>query len=403
MFHFHSPPNRASRTWPALLLCLFAALLLSACGDDQPDATAQAQAESTPPPSSRAVSVLVTEVRPVTLRDVLTLPGATEPQHDVTVSAERGGRVEWVGPTEGDSVRQGEIIAKIDMDKAEADLAKARSAYELAVKQAKRRKQLRAKNLLSQEELDQANTDLESATSDLTQAQVYYDQGLVASPISGRVNDLAVDPGEYLNTGQAVAELVNISRIRIYVNVPELDVRYLHVGQRVKVTVDAYPNEVWDGEVDFVAYKADESTKTFRTRVVVDNDDSRIRPGMLARVRLERRVVKDAVSAPLFAIVDKGGERILFVEENGVARSRAIEIGFIDGDRAQILHGLKLGEQLIVSGQDAVEEGVSVEAQPVGDALPGADLSEVDPNGADPESRILSTPEQHAATAGGSE
>jgi len=384
-------PVRHGAVLPLLLAC---ALLLSACGGDSAP-----EAESSPDkaaaPQIRVVPVLVAEVRPVTLRDVLTLPGTTEALHDVTVGAERGGRVEWVGPTEGDMVRQGEVLAKIDMKKAEADLAKARSSYELAVKQAQRRKELRAKNLLSQEELDQANTELEAATSDLTQAQVYYDQGLVKSPIAGRVNDLAVDPGEYVNTGQAVAELVNVSHIRINVNVPELDVRYLNVGQPVKITVDAYPGETWDGEVDFVAYKADEGTKTFRTRVVVDNADGRIRPGMLARVRLERRVVHDAISAPLFAILDKGGERVLFVEEDGVARSRTIEIGVIDGGRVQILEGLSLGENLIVGGQDAVEEGVPVEARPADQSmLPPEDGPQAVAgiNSPDPESRIMSTP-----------
>lgn len=352
------------------------------------------------PTAAKIMPVLVAEVQPVTLRDILALPGSTEALRDVTMAAERAGRVEAIGPVEGDMVEEGEIVARIDMVKAEADLLKARSAYELAKKQTSRRKELRGKNLLSQEELDQSNTGLESATSDLTQAQVNYDQGLIKSPIRGRINDLAVDPGEYVNVGQTVAEIVDVSRIRININVPELDVRYLSVGQRVEVSVDAYPSESWPGEVDFVAYKADEGTKTFPTRVVVDNADGRIRPGMLARVRLVRQVVENAVAAPLFAIVDKGGERILFVEENGVARARNIEIGIIAGDRVQILKGLKIGEKLIVSGQTGVEEGVPVEPHPAEEAmlpLTGSSSAAGDQPAPDPESRVLSTPDDKPA------
>ncbi|WP_022660362.1 efflux RND transporter periplasmic adaptor subunit [Paucidesulfovibrio longus] len=377
-------------------LLLLAALLLTRGGD-------QAAPEAAAPAATKALPVLVAEVRPATLHDTLTLPGSTEALRDVTMAAERAGRVEWIGPVEGDKVTEGEVVAKIDMDKAEADLLKARSAYALAKKQAERRKELRGKNLLSQEELDQANTELESATSDLTQAQVNYDQGLIKSPIPGRINDLAVDPGEYVDVGQTVAEIVDVSSIRVNVNVPELDVRYLHVGQTVNVSVDAYPKESWTGQVDFVAYKADEATKTFRTRVVVNNSDGRIRPGMLARVRLERQVVENAVSAPLYAIVDKGGERMLFVEENGVARARNIVFGIIAGDRVQILKGLSLGEKLIVSGQNTVEEGVPVEAHPAEESLaplPGLDGgqdAQPAPDAAkqvrpDPESRVLSSP-----------
>lgn len=386
-----------------LLVGLFVLL-----GGEKPADTTDA-----PKAAAKAASVLVSEVVPATLHDYLTLPGATEALRDVTVAAERGGRVEAIGPVEGDVVEQGEVIAKIDMDKAEADLSKAQSAYNLAQKQASRRKELRGKNLLSQEELDQANTDLESATSDLTQAQVNYDQGLVRSPIRGRINDLAVDPGEYVNVGDTVAEIVDVTRIRINVNVPELDVRYLSKGQTVDVSVDAYPGQVWTGEVDFVAYKADESTKTFRTRVVVDNTDGRIRPGMLARVRLTRQVVENAVSVPLFAIMDKGGERIIFVEENGFARARTIEFGVIDGGRVQILKGLAIGEKLIVSGQATIEEGVPVEAHPADeDMLPAnaknPNLPEIlSPETAapmaqtlpDPESRVLSTPDNQPTEA----
>ncbi|MGE4290759.1 MAG: efflux RND transporter periplasmic adaptor subunit [Desulfovibrio sp.] len=393
-----TPRSRKLLLGAGAVVLLGLAVLLLGRGGDAPAPEAAA------PAGAKALPVYVAEVQPVTLHDILTLPGSTEALRDVTLAAERAGRVEAIGPVEGDMVEEGEVVARIDMEKAEADLLKARSAFELAQKQTSRRKELRGKNLLSQEELDQSNTDLESATSDLTQAQVNYNQGLIKSPIHGRINDLAVDPGEYVNVGDTVAEIVDVSHIRINVNVPELDVRYLHVGQRVGVSVDAYPGETWTGEVDFVAYKADEGTKTFQTRVVVDNADGRIRPGMLARVRLERQVVENAVSAPLFAIVDKGGERFLFVEENGIARARTIEFGIIAGDRVQITKGLAVGEKLIVSGQNTVEEGVPVEAHPAdqsmlsrsgqtGDASSpnGTDAAETQ-SAPDPESSVLSTP-----------
>ena len=337
-------------------------LVLAACGSGEEGP--QPKAETTP--ATRAIPVLVATVQPTPMTDVLTLPGQTEALHDVLVAAERAGRVEWVGPSEGDFVTAGQVLAKIDLAQAEADLSKARSAFELARKQTERRSALLQQKVVSKEELDKAETELSSARSDLTQAQVAFDQGRVLSPINGRINDLLVDPGEYVNTGSPVAELVDVSKIRINLNAPELDVRYLSVGQEVDVRVDAYPDETWKGVVDFVAFKADESTKTFRTRVVVDNPEGRIRPGMLARVQLKRQQLDNAVAAPLFAIVDKGGERIIFVEEDGVARARTIEIGVIDGEKAQILKGLSLGEKLIVAGFNEVEEGVAVEPSTVG-------------------------------------
>ena len=84
---------------------------------------------------------------------------------------------------------------------------------------------------------------------------------------------------------------------------------------------------------------------------------------MIGRVVFQRRVITDAVAIPLFAIVDKGGERIVFIEKDGVAQSRTISIGVIEGDRIQITSGLDFGDHLIVKGHTEVEDGMKVIAQ----------------------------------------
>jgi len=115
--------------------------------------------------------------------------------------------------------------------------------------------------------------------------------------------------------------------------------------------------------VDFVAFKADPATKTFLVRTVIDNPFADIRPGMIARAAFVRRVIADALLAPLFALVDKGGERLVFVEKDGVAQSRTVSIGVIEGDRVQITSGLNPGDHLIVKGHTEVEDGMKVSVQ----------------------------------------
>ncbi len=320
------------------------------------------QSETTPSTvKKKSIRVETWTAVPMLLKDILTLPGTTEALHDVTVAAERSGRVEWIGTTEGELVQQDDLLIRIDLENALADLNKARSAYNLAKIQAERRDELFAQKVLSEEEMDKANTELEAARSSLSQAQKAYNQGKVTSPVTGMINEIFVDPGEWVNTGQAVAEIINSSAIKININVPEMDVRYLHKNQNVQVTVDAYPEENWQGVVDFVAFKADENTKTFKVQVLVENNDLRIRPGMLARVTLERQNIQDAITVPLYAIINKGGERSLFVAKNGQAHSKSIQIGIITGDRVQVVSGLKRGEKVIVSGHTEVAEGVAID------------------------------------------
>ena len=165
----------------------------------------------------------------------------------------------------------------------------------------------------------------------------------------------------FVAEGAPVADVVDASTVRVNFSVPEADVRYLAKDQEVEVRVDAYPGAGWAGRIDFVAWKADPATRSFQVRAVVDNRDGRIRPGMIARAAFLRRQVENALSVPLFTVQDKGGERIVFVEENGVARARTVRLGIIEGRPGTgSLKGLSAGERLIVAGHTEVEDGTKV-------------------------------------------
>jgi membrane fusion protein (multidrug efflux system) len=304
--------------------------------------------------------VNVVKIQPTPVRDTLVLPGVAEAFHDVSLASDREGRVEWIGPREGQRVKQGDLLAKIDVAALQAALDRYKAAHKLAEVVAERRRSLHKGLIVSQEEMEKAETERMLALHNMREARVNFEQGFVRSPIDGVVNRRDVDPGEFVRRGQAVLELVAVDRMRINVDVPEMDVRYLKVWQNARVSVDANPGEHWDGLVDFVAFKADPATKTFKARVVVDNADGRIRPGMIAHVSFLRRLVPNALVAPLFAVLDKGGERILFVEKDGVAQERTATIGVIDNDKVQIVSGLKPGDNLIVTGQHNVEDGMRV-------------------------------------------
>lgn len=339
-----------------ITLSSFAVLLaLAGCGSEK------SEAKTTE--GKRVIKVNTVTVTPVPLEDILTLPGETEPDEDVSVSSDSSGTVKWLGVEEGDRVKKGEIIARVDVASSGARLAQAKASRELAAEQLRRRRELLEKGVLAQEEFDQMAAKLEESDASLRERQVSVDYGVIRAPVSGIVNDRHVDQGERLGVGSPVVDIVDPSVIRITINVPEMDIPYIKKDQKVTVTVDAIPNRTWEGTVEFVSFKADPTSKTFETRVLTQNPDGAIRAGMLARVSLERRSIANAITAPLYAIINQGGERLLYVAENGVARARTIEIGVIEDDRAQVTKGLKAGDKLIVTGQTMVEDGTKVDAQ----------------------------------------
>lgn len=338
-----------------LAVLLWAGLAATGCNDNEGLATTENNSNQAP-----VIPVSIIDVKPAPMRDVILLPGTTEAWQDVQVSADTAGRIEWVGPREGERVNKGDLLVKIDVSALKAALDHAEAQFKLAEDLYQRRRRLFERKIIAKEELDQSETQRTLAATDYEQIKVKYEHGFPRSPISGVINYLYVDAGEFIDTGKPLADIVNIDRIKINVQVPELDIRFVRKGQTTPVKIDAFPEKELTGAVDFVAFKADPATKTFLVRTVIDNPAGDIRPGMIARVVFVRRLIPDALVAPLFALVDKGGERLVFVEKDGVAHARTVSIGVIEDDRVQITSGLSPGDHLIVKGQTEVEDGMKV-------------------------------------------
>jgi len=230
------------------LFAISAAFLILICvtGCDSSESIAQSENGLD---QTRAVKVSVVEVKPVPIRDILVLPGQTEAWQDILVPADTGGRVEWIGTREGDTAKKGQLLARIDVASIEAALNRAEAAFKLADDLYQRRRKLFDRKIINQEELDRSLTERTLAHANLRQARVEHERGFLKSPISGIINHLFVDEGEFVERGKPVADMVNVDKIKINVNVPELDVRYLKPKQKTTVKIDAFPDRSLSGIV----------------------------------------------------------------------------------------------------------------------------------------------------------
>ncbi|XPV75346.1 MAG: efflux RND transporter periplasmic adaptor subunit [Desulfovibrio sp.] len=337
----------------ALLICSL--FVVAGCSEGETEAKAAVP--------EKFVAIETLTVGPTHLKDILTLPGATAPDKDVLISSESAGTVIWLGVKEGDTVEKGDLLARLDASSSGARFDQAKAAKQLAVEQLRRRKQLLKKGVLAREEYDKIQAEMARTEASLKEMQVNLEYGIIRAPVSGIVNARYIDRGEYLNAGDKVVEIVDPTIIRTNINVPEMDIPYICKGQEVLVTVDARPDEKWKGVVDFVSFKASSTSNTFPVRILTDNTDGRIRAGMLARITLLRRDIPEAVTTPLYAVINQGGERIVYVNENGIAKARTIEIGIVEGDKVQVTKGLNIGDELIISGHTLVEDGMKVIAK----------------------------------------
>lgn len=328
--------------------------LTAACGGDKTDN--QAENTSIRPTDIKAETAMLQNID-----DIYTVPGVVEAWDDITVPSETAGPITWIGPEEGSFINKGDPILKINTDNLLANLNSAKVSLEDDKKE-----YLRQKNLFAQKAVSQKQYDIAKKTYDLAQvtyklALDEFNKSTVKSPVTGILDDIIPDIGEYVSPGAEIARIVDMSKLKIYVNIPEKDVRFLKHGQ----IVDIYPAEIGKekairkGTINYISVAADQATLTHKVRIDIDADEE-IRPGRIVRADIVRNTYMDVIVADLYTIIDKDGEKVVFINENGTARERKIIMGEMIGRKAVIISGLQPGDDVVVSNHQFLVDGVPV-------------------------------------------
>jgi len=306
------------------------------------------------------VKVKVCRVIPQKLTDILRIPGTVEAYEDIDLGARMGGAVEWIGPEEGDSVKKGEKILQLDVDEIKARLESVRTAYDLARQKYDRTKDLFEKKVVSRDAFDDAEASLKTARSTLEEAEVILENGALYSPVDGVLDRRYVDPGEHIDTGRTIMKIVHIDRVRIVFDIPEKDILYFKRGQEVKITASNGAKRSFIGTVEYVAMTADPMTRTYPLKVVVENPEHVLRPGMIVRADLIRREVENGIAVPFYTLIEREDGKGVFIVEDGKAREVLIEYGMFQGGMVEITKGLNPNDLLVVVGQRELVNGEDV-------------------------------------------
>ena len=344
-----------------LNLCLLP--LVAGCGSDPQSETNGATQQAT---GEKATSVNVEIVTAQDLKERFSLPASLHAWEDLTLAAEIAGPVDWVGPHEGETLTAGQKILTIDSVSQKANLERDRVDAKVKQKAMERLASLVAENLVSRQEYENSVTAYEASKQQLELAQIALQKSIVSAPLGGVLDARLVERGEYVKAGDPVAVVVQVDRLKALVNVPEKDVRYFHVGEAVSVVqaqIDTGEEIRRAGKLIHLAYKADQLTRTYLSKIEIENHDRQLRPGMIVRIEALRREIKGAIAIPLYAIVDHDGRKVVYVEEQGKAMLRPIKIDRVLGAQAIILDGLKLGERLIVKGHQLLTDGAKVKVE----------------------------------------
>ena len=307
------------------------------------------------------VNIRIEIVTPTTLADEIEVAGSVKAFEDVSMSPEEGGIVKEWKATKGQNVKKGDLIVvlKDDMLKAGWDAAKAQFnmanlnvEMQRKVFEEKGISKLQFKNLEYARDAAKANAELMKARWEHTQLR---------SPIDGVVDNTLPNVGDFAPPGMPIARIVNISVVKIQAEVPELYSGTVPVGIPAIMTFDALPGDTLRGRVTFVGSTVSAANRTLAVEIVVSNRFSKLKPEMVAKVRLVRETKENAllVSENIVQLVDRD-RTIVYVENGGRAEERRLKLGGRQGIFVEVLEGLNAGDHLIVTGQQKVVNGSPV-------------------------------------------
>jgi membrane fusion protein (multidrug efflux system) len=312
------------------------------------------------PIKNEAVPVEVSMVakRPISASYTGTAP--LEAPGEAQVVAKTSGVIVQMLAEEGDQVRKGQVLARIDPERARLEAARALATVRKLENNYRRSKELAERKLVSADSNEQIRYELESARATYELAQLELSYTNVTAPISGVVAQRMFKSGNLVALNAPMFRVVDNSRLEAVLNVPERELATLKPGLPIRMTVDALPTQSFTGTIDRISPVVDSGSGTFRVVCTFDGGGV-LRPGMFGRVQIVYDQRDDALTIPRTALLEDEGESAVYTVKAKKAVRVPIELGYVNGELAEVRAGLKEGDQVITAGKVAVRDGTEVQ------------------------------------------
>jgi len=366
--------------------------------------------------------VPLVDAAPVTqglIEEKISRTGDITPSAQVTIYSKVQGWVGKINVREGDLVKTGQVLVTLDTREAEATVAQAEASLEaskarlkqtrataeetvqsqiqqtkanleLADADLKRAQELHEKNFIARQQLDEVRTkynvakanydlamnsiqqrtwenDIALAEAQVNQAKATLELNkaqlanlIILSPMNGGITKRFVDPGTMVKDTTPILTLMDLSEMKMLVNVIEKEFIYLQKGQSVKVTVTAFPDRVFTGRIEIITPALELQSRTAEIQISIPNPGLVLKPGMFGRAEVLLRSNPQAVLVPIQSLVTEGGQDWLYVLKDDKVARRPVRKGAVRDTVVEILQGVVPGERVITAGQTALKDGAKV-------------------------------------------
>ncbi|HZL47002.1 MAG TPA: efflux RND transporter periplasmic adaptor subunit [Opitutaceae bacterium] len=288
----------------------------------------------------------------------------------VMVSNELPGTVQKITFESGGQVKQGDLLVQLDVSAEAAELRGLEAQTLLARINDKRAQELRRNNTNSQGDLDAAQAQYQQTLAAADTLKATIAKKTITAPFAGRLGLRQVNLGQYLAVGTAIVTLQALDPIYVNFALPQQDVVDLTEGQKVQLRIDAYPDQTFEGAINAISPKVDDASRNLQVQATLGNANARLKPGMFGSVDVLLPRQSKVITLPQAAIVyNPYGDAVYVVEkakdaagaDGLVARQRFVQLGETRGDQVAVLKGVKIGDEVVTSGQLKLRNGAAVE------------------------------------------
>lgn len=292
----------------------------------------------------------------------LSLTGTLTPYTEVAVAAQTAGQITSMKAELGQKVSKGNVLAHIDNQMKELALETALLNFDKQKRDLARYESLYKGGTVTTQQMDDARMAYANATIQLKQAKKQLEDATVTAPISGVITEKSAEMGAYTNMGSPIVRIVDISRLKIRMNVSESNVYKLNVGDNANVVCDVYPDKTFTGKINFIASKGDDS-HNYPVEVTISNN-GKLKAGTFANVIVNIPGKGNSLSIPREALLGSSRNAKVYIVKDGKAQTRDITVAGGNEKVLFVSNGLTIGEQVVTAGQINLIDGMSVSIAP---------------------------------------
>ena len=316
------------------------------------------------PPGGRQVTVEAMVVETTNLDSTVDAVGTVLADASAMLRTEVPGQVIERHFEDGQSVLKGAPLFSIEATVLEAEVNEAKANVEQSDAAYTRAQELVKNKLISATDFDTARANYNVSVARLRSAESRLSKTIIRAPFDGFIGLRRINVGDYATIGQELVNVVRLNPLRVDFSVPETLLSRIQPGQKIAVTVSAFRNEVFTGEVTAIDPQIDVTGHSMTIRARLPNNDLKLRPGLFAQVAVSLAANPNAIMVPEQAIWPIGNNKIIYVIKEGVANQRVVQLGERKPGWVEVVSGLDAGEEIVVVGQMKLFPGAAVRTIP---------------------------------------